>query len=232
RLRTVGTLASGLAHELGTPLHCVAGYAQLIEERPDIDAEARESAGVIRQQAARMSAIIRQLLGFARAQPAPAEGGADPAEVFHSVLGMLKPPLKKAGSSVEHDLGDLPEVAIDAAGLSQVLTNILINAVHATGANASKDPIRVTSAVWEDVVMLRVEDSGVGMEQEVLKRVFDPFFTTKDVGEGTGLGLSVAYGIVAEAGGRIELESEPAAGTRVSLYLPRFPGAPLLEAAV
>ena len=123
-----------------------------------------------------------------------------------------------AGETRVHIVGDTPEVEVEAdpTQLAQVLTNVLINAIDA----GARD-VALSFDVADDGVRIRVVDDGSGMDAAVREKIFDPFFTTKDVGEGTGLGLSVSLGIVEEHGGRIDVESEPGKGTRVDIHLPR-----------
>jgi two-component system NtrC family sensor kinase len=112
----------------------------------------------------------------------------------------------------------LPPVAADAAQLTQVLVNLVVNAIHATSAGGT---ITVTTRADDDYVYLAVEDTGAGMTEEVQRQVFLPFFTTKDIGEGTGLGLSVVHGIVKAHGGSISVQSEIGKGSSFKLKLPR-----------
>ncbi len=227
RLATVGKLASGVAHELGTPLNVVLGRAKMIRMRPDVPEEARRNAGIVEEQVERMSHIIRQLLDFARAGETEHKP-VDLAEVTRAVHTMLGPMAVKRGAPLALDLPERgPTVSGDPAQLEQVLTNLVVNALQATTG-----PGRVTVRLGErsvlppegrvtaDYALLEVEDQGAGMPEHVKTRVFEPFFTTKGVGEGTGLGLSVAYGMVRDHGGFMEVESEPGRGSRFSVFLP------------
>jgi signal transduction histidine kinase len=231
RLKTVGTLASGVAHELGTPINIIDGYAQLIREDRAASERAKEGAEAISKQCKRMTQIIRQLLDFARRGRVDGES-TDLRDVARDTLRMLEPLARKRNVSVALAQDDAPAVARIAFGqMQQVLTNIVINGVHAMpnggtislGVRCATDP--PAESADAGYVCVTVADTGTGMDEETRKRIFEPFFTTKDVGEGTGLGLAVVYGIVQDHGGWIDVDSEPGHGSRFSVYLPASPGA-------
>jgi two-component system NtrC family sensor kinase len=222
RLRTVGTLASGIAHELGTPINVIEGHAGLLREDVDASPGVKESAEVIARQCKRMAGIIRQLLDFAR------RGGrgttcSDPLEVVRQTLAMVAPLARQQGVDVTIEGVSGSQVAITFGALQQVLANLFVNALHAMAAGGS---LRVCVEAAEvqgqrgHRVAIRVTDSGVGMSAETLERIFEPFFTTKDVGEGTGLGLAIAYAIIDDHGGSIDVESEPGRGSSFTVSLP------------
>jgi signal transduction histidine kinase len=228
RLTTVGTLASGIAHELGTPINVIEGHSGLIREDPGAGSRALESAQVISRQCKRMAGIIRQLLDFAR------RGGqhgktTDAAAVARQTLHMVAPLAR--GRDVEASV-DAPEgetkVAIAFDQLQQVLANLIVNAVHAMPSGGQLSVRIATRSVQPPgndrvqgkYVAIGVADTGLGIDAGIADRVFEPFFTTKEVGEGTGLGLSVAYGIVQDHGGWIELESTPRCGSTFTVFLP------------
>ncbi len=226
RLTTVGTLASGIAHELGTPINVIAGHAALIREANPPEG-ASDSALVISRQCTRMAEIIRQLLDFAR-RGSPRGTSADATIVVRQTLQMLAPLTRK--QQVECSL-EAPEiqtlVSIDFDRLQQVIANLVVNGMHAM-PEGGRLGVRVQT-VWASApdddepnayVSISVSDTGLGIDPDVADRVFEPFFTTKEVGEGTGLGLSVAYGIVQDHRGWIELESRPRAGSTFTVFLP------------
>jgi two-component system NtrC family sensor kinase len=231
RLKTVGTLASGVAHELGTPLNVVSGRAQMIVAGelcgPE---EAVEAARIIRAQADRMARIVRQLLDFARRRK-PEKRPSDLLQLARDSITMLEPLARKRKVSLElASAASDPIVAVaDQAQLGQALTNLIINAVQATreggtvelhvalGMAASPGSL---PAVPLACACISVRDEGPGIPREQLPRLFDPFFTTKEVGEGTGLGLSVSHGIVTEHGGWIEVRSEAGVGSSFEIWLP------------
>lgn len=220
RLTTIGTLASGVAHELGTPINVIAGRAQMIASGEIArDEEVRSAAQVIRSQADRMTRIVRQLLDFARRR-AGERTRVDLRELSRTTAALLRPLAEKRRVTISAPDG-APAIALaDASQLQQALTNLVVNAIHATPPGESVD-LDAFESQRGDEVGVRVVDRGAGIADDVLPRIFDPFFTTKEVGEGTGLGLFVAHGIVAEHGGRIEVESTCGRGSHFAIVLPR-----------
>jgi signal transduction histidine kinase len=221
RLATVGTLASGVAHELGTPLNVVDGHAQLIREAVPSGPVA-DSAETIRRQCKRMTQIIQNLLRFARRSNDVKREATNLGDVARETLRMLEPFARKRQVSAILDAGDGAHALIGFGPAQQVLTNLVVN-----GVQAMPDGGELHVRVGEDsrdgrgFVRIDVEDRGIGMDEATRSRVFEPFFTTKDVGDGTGLGLSVAWGIVRDHGGFIDVKSEPGCGSVFSVYLPR-----------
>ena len=232
RLVTVGKLASGIAHELGTPLNVVSGRAKMISQSPASDEPMRNNARIVMEQSERMAQIIRQLLDFARAGK-PNKASVDLRHLVASTLSLLRPIADKRRVTLELETPEpVAEVVADAAQLQQVVTNLVVNAVQATqgpgvieiGLRATQEARRAAplgaSKPTHGFACITVADRGIGMSEETLERIFEPFFTTKDVGEGTGLGLAVAYGIVQEHGGFITVESKLTEGSRFEIYLP------------
>jgi signal transduction histidine kinase len=240
RLATIGQLASGVAHELGTPLSVVSARAQLVAAEPAVSDEIRGNARIIVEQAARMTEIIRQLLDFSRrrrAQPVP----ADLRRVVGRMLDLLSAVGSRRAVRFELDVPQEPAVAaVDEGQLQQALTNIVLNGVQSM---PNGGPIRVRIATVRatppmgadphegEYRRIEVEDEGAGIAPEHLPHIFEPFFTTKGVGEGTGLGLSVAHGIIADHDGWIDVESTLGRGTRFRIYLPAVAGAAPLRVA-
>ena len=228
RLSTVGLLASGLAHELGTPLNVIGLRAKAISRGRAVGTQAQEAATSIEQQASRVTRLVRQLLDFARRRP------PDRARVAVEAIAARASDLVgtvAAGRKVEIDVvvPSQLEVSADPVQLEQVLTNIMLNAVQVgtPGGHVrlGAERIEATPPAYlggstKEHVRITIADDGPGIAPDVLPHVFEPFFTTKDVGEGTGLGLAVCYGIVRDHGGWIELESTPGKGTTVMIYLP------------
>ncbi len=237
RLASVGTFASGIAHEMGTPLGVVLARARLIEEDAVLPRATTGSAKIIAEQVERMSRIIRQLLEFARSGPKAAADGPEPAPqpvdvraLTRASAALLQPLAQKKQVRLVIDEGGPLLVRGQPGLLQQVLLNLLMNAMQAMDCSGE---VSVSSATTEAAppagvearpgryVRLRVDDQGPGIPPEALPRVFEPFFTTKPVGEGTGLGLSVTWGIVREFGGWIEVSRAPGAGARFDVFLPR-----------
>ncbi len=229
RLATVGTLASGVAHELGTPLNVVAARAEMIASGEATPEEAKDYARVVVGAANRMTATIRRLLQFAR------RGGAQKArrdlkELVSDSVELLRPLARKR--SIELIMAPTAADAVanvDAAQIQQVITNLTMNALQAMPGGGTIEiaidrgrglpPVDVGGDETE-YLCLRVTDEGEGISQENLPHIFEPFFTTKDIGEGTGLGLAVTYGIIREHGGWIVVKSAPGEGSTFSVYLP------------
>ena len=229
RLRTVGRLASGLAHELGTPLNVVAGRASLIASRKLSGDEIVDSAETIRAESNRMITIIRQLLDFAR-RSKPQPKATNLRQVILGTFDLLRAIAEKNNVQLRLDCEgkDYP-IQLDVEQLQQVLSNLIVNAIQSMAAGGT---VRV--GLYKDSTIKRsdgieqtgpyycmtVTDEGVGILPEDLEHVFEPFFTTKKVGEGTGLGLSISYGIVQEHGGWLDVRSEVGRGSCFSVYLP------------
>jgi len=189
-----------------------------------------DNVRIIVEQTRRMSAIIRQLLDFARRRGAR-KASYDLRQLVAQTVSMLQPLAEKRGVALAIEATTAPASAqVDASQIQQVLTNIVVNAIQSMPKGGTVTiSLRPSSAqpppgaeVTEGARFeIAVRDQGDGIAPEVLPHVFEPFFTTKAVGEATGLGLSVAYGIVQEHGGFITVESEPGQGSRFAIHLPR-----------
>jgi signal transduction histidine kinase len=228
RLKTVGKLSSGVAHELGTPLNIIMGRAGMILADISLDNEAKANAKIIRDQVNRMSTIIQNLLSFARRQTAGKTTADMNALVSHTAK-LLAPLAKKRGVTINLCLssGQL-KVHVATQQIGQVLTNLVSNAIDAmpSGGTISMITRRETKQVRntqdpavKEVICIQVKDEGVGISEQDIDYIFDPFYTTKEVGLGTGLGLSIAHGIVVDHGGWIEVSSIMGEGTRFDVYL-------------
>lgn len=233
RLSTVGKLAAGVAHELGTPLSIVSGHAEMIVNGEVRGPKVIESATIIDREARRIARIVRSLLGFAR-RKGPEGGSSDVAAVASASLALIQPMAEKAGVGLELVAAANCRATIDQDSLQQVMTNLLSNAIQAmsTGGTVQLTVTRETARepraperAPRDFVRLNVSDRGPGIAAEVLPHIFEPFFSTKGPGEGTGLGLSVVYGIVEDHGGFISVESQAGKGSCFSVFLP-VAGAP------
>jgi two-component system NtrC family sensor kinase len=218
RLAAVGELVAGVAHEVNNPLSSISAFAQLLLRDESLNAQQRESIEVIRAETTRASQVVKDLLAFAR-RSEPQRVPLDLNAVITRSLRMRKYQFDEAGVRVETDLAHaLPSVMGDARQLQQVCLNLLTNAIQAMSAGGGV--LRVRSACAGDVVRLDISDNGSGMATHVRQRIFEPFFTTKQEGEGTGLGLSVSYGIVNAHGGTIELVETGPQGTTFRVSLP------------
>src|SRR5215813_5125054 len=229
RLKTVGSLASGIAHELGTPLNVVSGRANLIASGRLASSEIADSARTIKEQVQRMTLIIQQLLAFAR-RKSPKRVSVDLRSVVQHTFDMLKPLADQQCAILTLTADSMPVlVRVDTGQIQQVLMNLVTNAWQSmpTGGQITLEvshaiihpPSELTPAAGS-YACVSVMDQGIGIPHADLVHIFDPFFTTKDVGHGTGLGLSIAYGIVQDHGGWIDVQSHPGQGTRMTVYVP------------
>ncbi|MEB2285055.1 MAG: hypothetical protein B6D46_09955 [Polyangiaceae bacterium UTPRO1] len=228
RLKTLGQLASGVAHELGTPLNVIAGRAKRGRSGGQSAEEQQRAFGVIAEQADRMTGIIRQLLEFARVR-GPRLGVRDLRQVTRSALDLLSPLAEKRGVVIALATDAVPVSAeVDGNQMQQALTNVAMNGLQAMRpggelrASVSRiwaTPPAGNGGVPGEYACIAIQDQGGGIPPEDIPHVFEPFFTTKDVGEGTGLGLSVTWGIVREHGGWIDVASEAGCGTTFRIYL-------------
>ena len=211
KLSALGQLVSGVAHELNNPLSVIIGYGQLLAKRQIAD-NVRRPLDMIASQADRMARIVHNLLYFARQRP-PAHAPVDLHQVIEQTLALRLNQLTLSGIVVERDFAsDLPLITGDLHQLQQVFLNLLLNAEQAiVPASETGGHIVFRTRVAENglAVLSSVIDDGPGIPEDALPRVFEPFFTTKDVGAGTGLGLSVSYGIAEEHHGRLTVESRP-----------------------
>jgi len=230
RLATVGTLAAGIAHELGSPLNIVAERANMIQHEQVTGDAALDNARIIREQAERMTAIVRQLMDFARRRTTEARQ-CDLARLAADTVSLLRKLATDRGIEIVlHEESDGPfEATVDREQLQQALTNLIINAVQASPSGGQVDvtarrrsaaPPAPPGSPKKSCIEICIADHGVGIPKKHIERVFEPFFTTKDVGEGTGLGLAVTHGIVGDHGGWIEVESDVGEGTRFHVLLP------------
>ena len=228
RLKTIGRLASGIAHELGTPLNVVAGRAVLIASGKLSADEINQSASAIRAEAERMTKIMRQLLDFAR-RSTPKKCPVDLRQLVEQTIRLLAPFAEKHGVRLcWTPPADAAVVQVDVGQIQQVVTNLVINATQAMPRGGE---VRIAldrrsaqppgeHGGEASYYCLEVQDEGEGIPEDNLPYLFEPFFTTKEMGEGTGLGLSIVYGIVQEHGGWIDVESHPGEGSCFRVYLP------------
>ncbi len=226
KMAAVGTLVSGVAHELNNPLTSIAGLAEFLLEQPLGTVPDRGHLRVIAEEAQRAGSIVRNLLTFARKGPAERQR-LDLGDVVERTLFLMDWELKLQGIALErHMARDLPAVTGDRQQLQQVVLNLVTNAAQAVAALPAGLPRRITVTVEAagERVVVRVTDSGLGIPADVLPQVFSPFFTTKPQGEGTGLGLFISYGLVEGHGGTLTVESRPGAGATFILSLPRAGG--------
>jgi len=223
RLAAVGELVAGVAHEVNNPLSSISAFAQLLLRETTLTPSQRESIDVIRTETTRASQVVKDLLAFAR-RSEPRREPLDVNGVVSRTIRMRQYQFAEAGVRVETELEDeLPSVMGDARQLQQVCLNLLTNAVQAMTGGGE---LRVRTSTVDGAVRLDVSDSGTGIPATVRAHIFEPFFTTKSEGEGTGLGLSVSYGIVTAHGGTIEVVETGSTGTVFRVTLPSVSSPP------
>lgn len=221
KLKALGMVMAGVAHELNNPLTGILGFSQLVLASPDLAPSLAGHIDQIRLQAERCKRIVEELQNFAQRRP-PLKGPCSVNGLLYEVVSLCEYQIHIDGIEVQLTAQrDLPAIQADGPALERVFLNVLNNAHEALrNFEAPERRITVTSTLESDEIHIVFADNGPGIRQEHLPRVFDPFFTTKDVGEGIGLGLSVAYGIVRDHGGDLTVKSVPSEGTTVEISLP------------
>ncbi|WP_321532909.1 ATP-binding protein [uncultured Desulfuromonas sp.] len=216
RLASLGKLVAGIAHEINNPLTGILMFSSMAAETPGISEQMKKDLDTITQETQRCAGIVRGLLDFGR-ESIPMKTYVSVNTILDKTLALVENQtlFQNVEITREYD-GQIPELEGDPNQLEQVFMNIFINAAQAMLAGG-----RLAIKTWfdDDMVMIRIADTGCGISGENLERIFDPFFTTKDQ-QGTGLGLSVSYGIVENHGGDIRVESCPAKGTAFTIRLP------------
>src|SRR5437899_3464927 len=219
KLKALGTLLSGMAHELNNPLGTIQLSVELLKRKGFLDPSLTARVEIIGTACARASRIIRDLLVFARRDP-PERRRVDLREVIESTLNLQAPQLELNKIRLVTSLEPAAPIWADFNQLQQVFLNLFSNAIHAMKTARGHGTLTVRSVPRGSEVLVEVEDDGPGIPSEHLGRIFDPFFTTKAAGSGTGLGLSLAIGVVEAHGGRMHAENLRGTGARFSVYLP------------
>jgi PAS domain S-box-containing protein len=218
KLAALGRLVSGVAHELNNPLASILHFAEdLLDDQRT--AEDLEALSIIRDQARRSRAIVRDLLAFVRMRETPREP-VRLADALQASIRALKPAVNEIGATLLARVSSTDIVALtDRAGLQQIVTNLVMNGAQASGPGGE---VVFRADITRSELRIIVEDSGPGIPSDVMERIFEPFFTTKPIGEGTGLGLSVTLGLVQHVGGRIDVANREggANGARFTVVLP------------
>lgn len=217
RLATIGQLASGIAHELNEPLGSILGFAQLATKAPQLPEPVAKDLDKIIKASLHAREVIKKLMLFARPTPLRTSR-LNLNELVQDGLYFLEGRCTKNGVEMVRNLASgLPEVKADPAQILQVLVNLVVNAIQAMPHGGR---LTISTASEPGAVLLTVEDTGVGMSEEVQAKAFLPFFTTKQPNEGTGLGLPVVHGIVTSHGGTIEVTSKVGIGSLFTVRLP------------
>ena len=228
KLAAVGLLTAGIVHDVKNPLTVIKGTAELLQEDDSHSPEMRKALSLIREGAVKANKIVSDLLTFARQAP-PELKPQDLRETVQAAMRLTTYLTRQAQVRMS---AELPEQAVitvyDSQQIEQVFINLITNAIQATQEHGT---LRIRLAQDDHYAAAAFEDTGSGIPPENLHRIFDPFFTTKPAGQGTGLGLSVSYGIIASHGGRIEVSSEVGNGSTFTVYLPLAENSSASEAA-
>ena len=219
KLSSIGLLAAGVAHEVNTPLTGVSSYTQMLLGMLNENDPKHALLQKVRTQAERATNIVNNLLNFSRTGSATEFGEIDVARVLDDTLQLLELQLRRSQIEIVRRYDDdAPEVFANAGKLQQVFTNLILNARDAIPDGGK---IIVSTGTAEDGSLIaEISDTGIGIAPENVAKIYDPFYTTKGVGQGTGLGLAVSYGIIQEHTGRITVDSEPGQGTTFRITLP------------
>jgi two-component system NtrC family sensor kinase len=217
RLATIGQLAAGIAHELNNPLGDILGFAQLASNSPDLAESVYQDLSKIVKSALYAREVIKRMLFFSR-QAGVAKTEINLNQLIENWMDFFE--FRCSQNNIEIALAleeKLPLVNGDPAQLNQVLINLVVNAIHAMPDGGT---LTIETKGREERISMKVRDSGTGMSKEIQNKIFLPFFTTKEVDQGTGLGLSVVYGIVNEHGGSVNVKSLVGSGSTFEIELP------------
>jgi PAS domain S-box-containing protein len=220
RLAATGEMTAGIAHEINNPLTGVLGFAQLLAKRQDVPEDIRKGLRIIADGSNRVKGIIRRMLTFARPTE-PMRTGTGMNELIGTTLDLRRYVHSTANIEVVRHLDpDLPHLFVDPGEMQQVFLNLIVNAEYAMKKAHGRGTLTITTEKTDDHIRVSFRDDGTGMDEEVLAQLFHPFFTTKEVGEGTGLGLSLSRSIVVEHGGSLTAESRLGQGATFTITLP------------
>ncbi len=216
KLESLGTLAGGIAHDLNNTLVPVIGITKMMRNKFPEASPQREQLDLILEGGERAKELVKQVLAFSRAEPSQ-KIALDLGAVLRDSLKLLRASLPST-IVLQERIEPVPQISADRAQMHQIILNLATNAAQAIGDHMGTIDVILTKA--GSSVRLTVTDTGKGMDDLTLRRIFEPFFTTKDVGEGTGLGLSVVHGIVSDHQGTISVTSEVGAGSRFDIEFP------------
>jgi PAS domain S-box-containing protein len=219
KLASIGEFSAGIAHEINNPLGIILGYTQLLLRTETPGTKRQADLKTIEKHVRSCKAIVEDLLNFARSSP-PVNAPADIHTVIDDAVNFFAQHARPEKVIIERCYNEsIPPLLLDEKKMRQVILNLIVNARHAVGEQGIIG-IETVLCPDGDAIEIRVSDDGCGIEKKNLSRIFDPFFTTKPTGEGTGLGLSVSYGIVKNHGGDIAVRSVPGEGSTFTVTLP------------
>ncbi|MCG2754507.1 MAG: ATP-binding protein, partial [Desulfobacteraceae bacterium] len=219
KMSSIGQLAAGVAHEINNPLGVIECYANLIRKESRPDSQAIKDIEIIKKHTLQCKSVVEDLLNFARVSE-PKMVKADINACIEGVLSVVERQMNKENIAVQRKFSpDIPLITMDVQKMKQVFMNLIMNA----GQAIEKDGVItiVTEFQQKDkLVAIHIEDTGCGIAKKDVDQIFDPFFTTKGVGSGTGLGLSVSYGIIEQHGGQIHVKNAQGKGSIFTIILP------------
>jgi signal transduction histidine kinase len=219
KMASLGTMAGGVAHEINNPLGGILGITQVLLSERGAEPRLIEDLKMIEQATLHCSAIVKNLLAFSRHEDTATRAPADLSQMLEQVILLIGHLFRQNDIRIVRDIpSDFPRLLVNPKQFQQVLVNLMVNAQQATGRDGK---VIVRASHGAEGVCLEVRDQGPGIPEGIIEKIFDPFFTTKAEGEGTGLGLSVAYRIVEEHGGRIEVDSVMDQGACLRLIFSR-----------
>jgi signal transduction histidine kinase len=219
KLAAMGTLASGIAHEVNNPLASISSIIQLLQTKQALDQDTQEMLRLVGTQINRISQVTTDMMDFARVRPS-ARSPVDLNVVLESSLRLASFDKSFQDLCIIKNFDEsVPKVSADSDQLQQVFLNLLLNARDAM-PGGGKLELTTGYLIETKEVVVEVADSGSGIAPADVKQIFDPFFSTKPTGKGTGLGLAVCYGIVTAHGGRIEVKQNNLEGSTFVVYLP------------
>ncbi len=217
KLASIGLLSAGVAHEINTPLTGISSYVQILQKRPP-DSKHAQILEKIEIQTERIARIIKNLLNFARNPSDTSFYRVDLKQVLEEIVALIEYKLKTMNINLVLELSPVKPIYAQGERLQQVFINIILNAIDAMPEGGI---LKIILFEKENEVIIKIEDTGTGIEEQHLPHIFDPFFTTKGIGKGTGLGLSISYAIIKEHEGHIAVESEKGKGTIFEISIPK-----------
>lgn len=221
KLSSLGTLSSGVAHEINNPLTGIIGYTEMLLMN-DQDKTTKKYLHNIFESAIRCKRIVENMLTFSR-QKLPIKNPENINDIIDNTLELHEYWLRSTNIEIVRNYSEVPYISVDRQQMQQVILNLIINAEHAISETDGHGKIEFKTEYDKGTnnIIITVTDNGIGIPPDILSKIFDPFFTTKPVNVGTGLGLSIAHGIIVEQGGTIKVKSEIVSGTTFTITLPK-----------